>query len=88
MNVLKEKDVNSIIYGAFPNLNCNLKAIKTPCFRDLHFGAKSFNLTKRKTHQCLHQKKLVILTKFSLTIPSLAAKNAKTCLMKCCSSGY
>lgn len=90
MNVLKVTDsVNSIIYGAFPNLNGNLKAIKTPCFRDLHFGAKSFNLTKHKTHQCLRNKiKNVFLTKFSLTIPSLAAKNAKTCLTKCCSSGY
>ena len=28
------------------------------------------------------------LTRFSLTMPSLAAKNASTCLMKCCSCGF
>ena len=28
-----------------------------------------------------------VFTKFSLTMPSLAAKKASTCLMKCCSPG-
>ena len=72
----------------FPNLNCNLESVKTPRLRHLNLSAKSFNLTTHTTSmQAAKTKISFLLTKFSLTIPSLAAKNAKTCLIKCCSSG-
>lgn len=64
--------------------NGDLKAIETASFRDLNFWAEFLHLDRTEIVE--GQRKWRELTKFSPTMPSLAAKKAKTFLMKYCSS--
>jgi hypothetical protein len=77
--------------------HCNLEAIEASCFWDLHLLRESFNLNS-KIHSSVNRVNLPAktrflnmreqFTKFSLTMPSLAAKNASIAEMKLFSSGF